>query len=276
MLSFVLFLVTAYTASFLRIEVKYDPDRWKQWPARDDDGRDGGANTTASAEEGDWNGLADTRIERGGALSPSDAIEDKGVRAVGVDRAEEEEEQQQQTAEKTVERRYPSRTRLLFNHLPKAGGKYAINVLKEHVPWETVKIVSEFRKSTETDRKTHFIIANIREVCSYYMSLFHYGVQYGGNLKNQFEFMVFPKNPELRNIYRDENDVENFHKWLRVIKVRYCIPSRAPLSSLPARWSHFSTRCIRSKCSRWRKHRLVDDSMRARVKPRDAFRILFT
>ena len=73
------------------------------------------------------------------------------------------------------------------------------------------------------------------------MSLFHFGVQYGGYLKNRFKYNVFPKNPELRDIYRDENDVENFHKWLRVIKVRHCIPSRAPLSSLPTRWSHFST-----------------------------------
>ena len=115
-----------------------------------------------------------------------------------------------------------SRKTLLFNHLPKAGGKYAIKVLNKHVPRDDISISREFRHTTKEDRETHFVIGNIREPCSYYLSLWHFGLQNksGSVLLRQIQRKAFPQHPEISHIFDDgPNNLENFHTYFDIIKV---------------------------------------------------------
>ena len=57
-------------------------------------------------------------------------------------------------------RDYGSRRRLLFNHLAKAGGKYAVKVIQELVPREYLTVKIEQQQSFESDRENHFVVAN--------------------------------------------------------------------------------------------------------------------
>ena len=232
-LSSVLFLLTAYNASFLRISVSYDPDRWKQWPA--------GAPTV----DGAMGRAEDAAAEPAAAASPAAAIDERAEGAPEADPPAERlrsapapvpaaapDDAREAGAPAGLARMEPApgaggagragalprRKLLLFNHLPKAGGKYVVEVLSRLVPASSYVVRNEFDRSTAADRRTHFVIGNIREVCSYYLSLFHYGVQQGGNMKNQFIRRAMPTNPQLRRVYDDANDVGNFHLWLDVIK----------------------------------------------------------
>lgn len=63
-----------------------------------------------------------------------------------------------------------SRKHLLYNHLPKCGGTFTRALLPDLVP--NVSLVEEFRRSTWEDQRTHFVIASVRDPCSYYVSLF--------------------------------------------------------------------------------------------------------
>ena len=115
-----------------------------------------------------------------------------------------------------------SRKKLLFNHLPKAGGKYAIKVLEKHVPNADISISREFKFTTKKDKETHFVIGNIREPCSYYLSLWHYGLQnkFGSVLATQLKQKAFTQHPEISHIFDDgPNNLENFHTYFDIIKV---------------------------------------------------------
>ena len=115
-----------------------------------------------------------------------------------------------------------SRKKLLFNHLPKAGGKYAIKVLEKHVPEADISISREFKFTTKKDRETHFVIGNIREPCSYYLSLWHFGLQnkHGSVLATQLKQKAFTQHPEISHIFDDgPNNLENFHTYFDIIKV---------------------------------------------------------
>ena len=118
--------------------------------------------------------------------------------------------------------RFGSRKKLLFNHLPKAGGKYAIKVLEKHVPEADISISREFQFTTKKDRETHFVIGNIREPCSYYLSLWHFGLQnkHGSVLATQLKQKAFTQHPEISHIFDDgPNNLENFHTYFDIIKV---------------------------------------------------------
>lgn len=131
--------------------------------------------------------------------------------------------------------RFGSRKKLLFNHLPKAGGKYAIKVLRKHVADE-IKYTREFLHSTKEDRETHFVIANIREPYSWYVSLWHFGIQnecggvrkvrcygnetHGNVMTNEMRKHIFPLHPEISHILDDgPNNLENFHTFFDIVKV---------------------------------------------------------
>ena len=126
--------------------------------------------------------------------------------------------------------RFGSRKKLLFNHLPKAGGKYAMKVLRKHVADE-LTYTREFHHSTKEDRETHFVIANIREPCSYYLSLWHFGLQnrctrcygnetHGSVLTHEMRAHTFPLHSEISHILDDgPNNLENFHTFFDIVKV---------------------------------------------------------
>jgi len=128
---------------------------------------------------------------------------------------------------------FGSRKRLLYNHIPKAGGKYTIKTLQELVPDEDLTIINEWGSSKRKGRETHFVIANFREPCSYYVSLWHFNVQNRGRIKVAFEKNVFPVHKDYENIFtdRDPNNLESFGKFFGVLRVRsppvQCSHSRA-------------------------------------------------
>lgn len=125
---------------------------------------------------------------------------------------------------------FGSRKRLLYNHIPKAGGTYTIKSLKELIPSDDLRIKSEWGVSTKGDRETHFVIANIREPCSYYLSLWHFNVQRRGRIKVAFEKRVFPVHEDYQNMFKDKdpNNLESFRKFFDVLKVRsHPVQSRA-------------------------------------------------
>ena len=121
-------------------------------------------------------------------------------------------------------RDYGSRRRLLFNHLAKAGGKYAVKVIQELVPREYLTVKIEQQQSFESDREFHFVVANFREACSYYMSLWHFSVQQGGMLRQMIMkgLVQGEGRTDIGKIFTDKdvNSLENFRSFFSLVKVR--------------------------------------------------------
>ena len=85
---------------------------------------------------------------------------------------------------------------LLYNHMPKTGGstirKYLADAEIKHL------IVSEFKKTLNEDMSKYFIIGSVRSPCNYYLSLYSFGRDGHGALRDN----AFKKNiTESRLIY---------------------------------------------------------------------------
>ena len=77
--------------------------------------------------------------------------------------------------------------RLIFVHVPKCGGTYVREALKRLVPEASLVIKREFASSDARDRRGHFVVASVRDPCSYYASLYEYGTQNEGAFRHQLE-----------------------------------------------------------------------------------------
>ena len=134
---------------------------------------------------------------------------------------QQQQHQQQQQHPGADGKEYGPRPKLLFNHFPKGGGKYAIKALQGLLPRGSLRIVSEAGESGEREREKFFVVANVREACSYYMSLWHFDVQQHGLLGRRMKNIVFPDGHEdLRHILedRDVDNLENFREFFRLVR----------------------------------------------------------
>mmetsp|Transcript_29927 Transcript_29927/g.89583 ORF Transcript_29927/g.89583 Transcript_29927/m.89583 type:complete len:226 (-) Transcript_29927:390-1067(-) len=89
-------------------------------------------------------------------------------------KAKRQEASVAKTAKITLDRlALTNRSKLLLKHYPKSGGTYLEAVLSEAVSKEQSR--KEFELVTAQDRASRFVIGEIREPCSYYVSLFAFG-----------------------------------------------------------------------------------------------------
>jgi len=103
---------------------------------------------------------------------------------------------------------------LCFEHFPKAGGTFMVKVLK-HMDIPNLKISSEFQQNCNPEK--HFILGNIRDPCSYYLSLWAYGckIWYGAFTKS---FTWREDDKILHDLfYSDSYNATLFQQWVRFV-----------------------------------------------------------
>lgn len=101
------------------------------------------------------------------------------------------------------------RTRILLNHIPKAGGSTLRQLLGSGIiDHGLLTVRAETKSSGFAERLTHFVIAPIRDPCSYYVSLFAFGClgkgDYGRRMVRRFG----------RWMYANVSDPELFGRFL--------------------------------------------------------------
>jgi hypothetical protein len=123
-----------------------------------------------------------------------------------------------------------NRTKLLYNHIPKCGGKYAIQQLRKVLPDDGTFLVKvEALSSNRSDRTTAFVVASIREPCSYYHSLYSFGRQ-GQGAFHKMWLRKYKGHP-LARLYDGANfNVSKFESWMAVVAGEY---SRRVAASVP-------------------------------------------
>lgn len=103
---------------------------------------------------------------------------------------------------------------LLYNHVPKCGGKYAAQALTTLVSPEHLRVINEYQKSTLLDQRRCFVVSSIRDPCDYYLSLFSYGRGGHGALRNKL-LRKFSNEPEMRTVYEGARfNHTKFDVWL--------------------------------------------------------------
>lgn len=144
-----------------------------------------------------------------------------------------------------------SRPLLVFNHNPKAGGSSIKNYLQKFKNrtvlckhdyndygcppevWKkaldgdvdrTLVVVQEYSGSVPTDRAHGFVIGNIREPCSQYLSLWSFGSKGGGAFVRSFKNRtdLYGLHPP----FNSTSDKERFKNWMQHHEVKGIIQKR--------------------------------------------------
>ena len=125
----------------------------------------------------------------------------------------------------------PRRVKLLYNHVPKTGGQFAIKVLRSMVAKEHFKRVGEFISSNVTHRKEYFVVAGVRSECEYYVSLFAFGA---GSCRRSAYCRgwreTFRHDALLASVFDNATDVNSFARFLNRTAGLYSLRAR---NSLP-------------------------------------------
>ena len=123
----------------------------------------------------------------------------------------------------------PPRKRLLVKHFPKAGGSYVKGVLADGAV-EKLAVLSETQQVGSDDRRSHFVIALVREPCSYYVSLWSFGSA-TPQMSAMAGALIEHRSPA-RDFYGKTapfdgaEDVERFRSWLQHDDVRGVMAAR--------------------------------------------------
>ena len=124
----------------------------------------------------------------------------------------------------------------LLCHVPKCGGTYVREALKRLVPEASLVIKREFASSDERDQRGHFVVASVRDPCSYYASLSEYGTQNEGAFRHQLERV----RPDLADTYAVDGSFEEVARVRKRIlfKTRLRVPARSGGGLLGAHEPH--------------------------------------
>jgi len=117
--------------------------------------------------------------------------------------------------------RNPSSAKLLFDHMPKAGGTFLRDLLKASVGRKAFYLLHEFEGPDKQQKDDFFIIGSIRNPCDYYVSLWAYGAEGHGRFKHRIA-----GGRKSQRVYRTKSkakdspkDVQAFRRWMRLISV---------------------------------------------------------
>lgn len=110
-----------------------------------------------------------------------------------------------------------SNQKLLYDHMPKAGGTFLIPLLRQAVGGANFAFRSEFSPLLKSDVRKDFVIGSVRNPCDYYVSLWAYGSDHGGAMmarvpkENRY---LYANTSATRN---SSTDIHRFHKWVRML-----------------------------------------------------------
>lgn len=111
----------------------------------------------------------------------------------------------------------PYSDKLLYDHMPKTGGTYIAKVVRAAAGRNKFTLVREFDHYNHSLFDEHFTIGSVRNPCDYYLSLWSYGVDFGGRMRSHLP-------EESRWLYETEAqlkdspaDMLRFRRWVREI-----------------------------------------------------------
>lgn len=144
------------------------------------------------------------------------------------------------------------RRSLLFNHVSKTGGNYAIEALRRLLAPENFALVKGSRGSTARHQRTHFVVASVCDPCSYYVSLFADGCEGNGGFRRSW--LDTHVSGPLAAIYANVSDVGAFRTWYGAARGAYTTRLRRAFPETMAvdcwlRTSHLDgdlARCVRA------------------------------
>lgn len=108
-------------------------------------------------------------------------------------------------------------TKLLYDHMPKAGGTFLIPLLRQAVGGANFDFRSEFSPLHRGDVRKDFVIGSVRNPCDYYVSLWAYGSDHGGAMMAKVPMehrYLYENTSSTRN---SSTDIHRFHKWVRML-----------------------------------------------------------
>lgn len=112
----------------------------------------------------------------------------------------------------------PSGKNILYDHMPKAGGTYLINILRAAVGKKNFKKRKEFEGLSVMDKLSTFTMGSIRNPCDYYLSLWSYGVDHGGAMRHKVPAAwVYNVTSPMKD---SDHDIYKFRDWVRRVNTK--------------------------------------------------------
>jgi len=105
---------------------------------------------------------------------------------------------------------------LCFEHFPKAGGTFIKGTLHKRMKLPKKVLIISYEFQNKCDHEKHFVIGNIRDPCSYYISLWSFGCDnsnHNGALRNFFKYIENGKK-YVKLFYQDSYNATQFGSWL--------------------------------------------------------------
>jgi len=104
-----------------------------------------------------------------------------------------------------------SRNNLCYEHLPKSGGTFIRKILRAmNLP----KCSPEFQHTC--NREKEFIIGNLQDVCTYYISTWSFGCENSNN-NGAIKIYWMKQRAFKKRVYEDSFNTTNFELWLRYV-----------------------------------------------------------
>lgn len=112
---------------------------------------------------------------------------------------------------------------VIYDHMPKAGGTFLIELFAAAVGEENLEAIREFHGLVE-DNASSFTIGSIRNPCDYYVSLWAFGSKFSGKgkvgLGKYFSPGEHAKFYDVSATRDTPEDVSKFQQWLDYVSVQ--------------------------------------------------------